>query len=227
MRDLELGFRARATAIAGALALAVLAPGPVTAQPTPTDFTAVVREKMPAVVGITTRQRVEEMEQSPSIPGDLPFREFFRRYYDERSGPRPQRPRQALGSGFVISAEGHIITNNHVVEDAAEIQVVFGERANVPATVVGRDPATDIAVLKVEPQPNMAVASWGDSAAAEPGSWVIAIEARSDWAAPSRSGSSRRGRAISVPAPTTTTSRRTPRSTAATPAVLSSTPAAR
>jgi len=153
----------------------MLSPLPGAAQQAPADFTAVVKQKMPAVVGITTRQRVEQQEQAQAIPDDLPFREFFRRHFDERSAPRQRQPRQALGSGFVISADGHIITNNHVVEDADEIQVVFGERNNVPATLVGRDPATDIAVLKVEPQPNMAMASWGDSDAAEPGSWVIAI----------------------------------------------------
>jgi serine protease Do len=75
----------------------------------------------------------------------------------------------------VIGSDGHIITNNHVVEDAEEIQVVFGERTNVPGRLVGRDSATDIAVLKVDPQPNMAVVAWGDSDAAEPGSWAISI----------------------------------------------------
>jgi serine protease Do len=162
---------------AGALVAGALIPGlPAAAQqpPVPTDFTAIVREKMPAVVAVTTRQRVEE-QRGQALPEDLPFREFFRRFHEERANPRQQRPRQGLGSGFVISPEGYVVTNNHVIEDAAEIQVVFGNRTNVPARLVGRDPATDIAVLKVEPQPNMSVAAWGDSDAAEPGSWVIAI----------------------------------------------------
>jgi serine protease Do len=161
--------------LAGILAALTLAPLPAAAQPVPTDFTEIVKQKMPAVVAITTQQRVEEQEQAQSLPDDLPFREFFRRYYGEPSGPRQQQPRQALGSGFVISPDGYIVTNNHVVEDAAEIHVVFGERNNVPAKLVGRDPATDIAVLKVDPLPNMAIVTWGDSDAAEPGSWVIAI----------------------------------------------------
>jgi serine protease Do len=161
--------------VAALLAVLAFAPLPVTAQPVPPDFVAVVKEKMPAVVAITTRQRVEEQEQAQALPDDLPFREFFRRYYGERPEPRRRQERQALGSGFVISSDGYIITNNHVVEDAEEIQVVFGERTNVPARLVGRDPATDIAVLKVAPQPNMTVAAWGDSDAAEPGSWAIAI----------------------------------------------------
>ena len=165
----------RRQVFAGVLAALTLAPLSAAAQQVPTDFTAVVKQKMPAVVAITTKQRVEEQEQAQSLPDDLPFREFFRRYYGEPSAPRQQQPRQALGSGFVISRDGYIVTNNHVVEDAAEIHVVFGERNNVPAQLIGRDPATDIAVLKVDPQPNMAIATWGDSDAAEPGSWVIAI----------------------------------------------------
>lgn len=136
--------------LAAALTVMTLAPWSAAAQSTPKDFTAIVKQKMPAVVAITTRQRVEEQEQMQALPDDLPFREFFRRYYDERSGPRQPQLRQSLGSGFVISQDGHIITNNHVVEDADEIHVVFGDRNNVPAQLVGRDPATDIAVLKVD-----------------------------------------------------------------------------
>lgn len=151
------------------------APTPTLAQQAPTDFTAIVREEVPAVVAITTKQRVEEQRQARSVPEDLPFREFFRRYFDEGANPDQQEPRQALGSGFVISRDGYVVTNNHVVEDAAEIHVVFGEQNNVPAKLVGRDPSSDIAVLKVDPQPNMAVAAWGDSDTAEPGSWVIAV----------------------------------------------------
>jgi serine protease Do len=179
MPQLILRSTFRAGALATILVVGALTglPAPLLAQQAavPTDFTAIVREKAPAVVAITTRQRVQEREQEQALPEDLPFREFFRRYYGERPEPRRQQPRQALGSGFVISADGHIITNSHVVEDADEIQVVFGERTNVPARLIGRDPATDIAVLKVEPQPNMTFVAWGDSDAAEPGSWAIAI----------------------------------------------------
>jgi serine protease Do len=162
---------------AGVLAAVMAAPAIAQQPPVPTDFTEIVRQKMPAVVAVTTKQRVEQaQQQAQSIPEDLPFREFFRRYFDERSGPREPVPRRGLGSGFVISPDGYVVTNNHVVEDAAEIQVVFNDRNNVPAKLVGRDPSTDIAVLKVDPPPpNLAVVAWGDSDAAEPGSWVIAI----------------------------------------------------
>ena len=169
-------FEPRAVIAAGTLAVMTLYSPPALAQQgPPADFTAIVKQQTPAVVAITTKQRVEEQDPPQSLPDNLPFREFFRRYYGNRSGPQPQQERQALGSGFVIGADGHIVTNNHVVEDAEEIHVVFNDKTTVPARLVGRDPATDIAVLKVDPRPDMAVINWGDSDAAEPGSWVIAI----------------------------------------------------
>ena len=140
----------------------------------PTDFTAIVREKMPAVVAVTTKQRIEQQEETQTFPDDSPFGEFFRRYRGNRTEPREQE-RQALGSGFIISQDGYIVTNNHVVEGADEIHVVFNDKTNVPAKLVGRDPSTDVAVLKVDPRPNMTVVQWGNSDAAEPGSWAIAI----------------------------------------------------
>jgi serine protease Do len=170
-----LRFDPRAVIAAGALAVMTLSLPALAQQGPPADFTAIVKQQTPAVVAITTKQRVEEQDLAQSLPDDLPFREFFRRYYENRPGPRPQQQRQALGSGFVIGADGHIVTNNHVVEDAEEIHVVFNDKTTVPARLVGRDPATDIAVLKVDPRPDMAIVNWGDSDAAEPGSWVIAI----------------------------------------------------
>ena len=169
--------RLPASVIGGALLLlasAVVTPS--LAQHPPTDFTAIVKQKMPAVVAVTTRQRVEERQQhAQSTPDDQQLPEFFRRYFGERSSPEQQQPRQGLGSGFVISTDGYVVTNNHVIEDADDIHVAFGENTPVPARLVGRDPATDVAVLKIDPQPNMAVTTWGNSDAAEPGSWVIAI----------------------------------------------------
>src|SRR4029453_11536743 len=144
---------------------------PALAQQVPPDFAAIVRQKAPAVVAITTKQMVEE--QRPSISDDMPLGELFRR--DEQPSPPQQRARQALGSGFVINPNGFIITNNHVIENASEIHVIFADRTNVPAKLVGRDPATDVAVLKIEPRPGMAVESWGNSETMEPGSWTIAI----------------------------------------------------
>lgn len=140
---------------------------PVVAQQGPPDFTQIVRQKAPAVVAITTKQMAEEQ---PAIPDGLPFGDLF-----PRGGPSRQQSRQALGSGFVIRPDGYIITNNHVIENATEIHVIFADRTNVPAQLTGRDPATDVAVLKIDPRPGLQVVSWGNSDAIEPGAWTIAI----------------------------------------------------
>lgn len=149
-------------------------PKPAMAQQaaTPPDFSGIVREKLPAVVAIRTQQMVEE--QGGALTDDSPLGEFLRRYYGDNGRPRQER-RSSLGSGFVINSDGHIITNNHVIEDASEIRVVFSDQTTVEAKLVGRDPATDIAVLKIEPRPNMTVVTWGDSDKMEPGAWTIAI----------------------------------------------------
>jgi serine protease Do len=171
--------RRRTGVFAGALLILICAvPLPVLAQApaAPADFTAIVRQIAPAVVAIATKQMLDEQRgPAESLPELLQFGDLFRRFGEGRSSPRQPEVRRSLGSGFVISADGHIVTNNHVVENASEIQVVFMDKSTAAARLVGRDPATDIAVLKIEPKPNMAVASWGDSDRMEPGAWTIAI----------------------------------------------------
>ncbi|GLS39713.1 protease Do [Mesorhizobium tianshanense] len=137
---------------------------PVAAQEIPNDFTAIVRQKIPAVVAITTRQIIQ---------GQTTLDDFFSPFGNP--GPAQPQVREALGSGFVINPQGYIVTNNHVVADATEIHVVFSDKETLPARLVGRDPGTDIAVLKVDPRPNMTTTAWGDSDAVQPGAWTIAI----------------------------------------------------
>ena len=174
--DRRLITRLRAGVTGGAfLVLASTTPVPVVAQQAPTDFTAIVKQKMPAVVAITTRERVEQQQLEQSAPDDQSMEEFLRRRFGGQANPEPQEPRQALGSGFVISSEGYIVTNNHVVENAEEIHVVFGERNNVPAKLVGATRPRMSRCSRLTRSLNMAVATWGDSDTAEPGSWVIAI----------------------------------------------------
>ncbi len=141
--------------------------------PAPPDFTELVRTRLRSVVAVTTRQRIEERE--PAIPDDSPFGEQLRRYFDEGPRQRERRTRASLGSGFLIG-DGHIVTNNHVIADASEIRVVFQDRTSRTARLIGRDPATDIAVLKLdEPATDQPALEWGDSEALEPGAWTIAI----------------------------------------------------
>ncbi|WP_287294552.1 Do family serine endopeptidase [Mesorhizobium sp.] len=139
---------------------------PLAAQEIPNDFTAIVREKIPAVVAITTKQIIQDQ----ATPGD-----FFSPFGSPGLGPAQPQVREALGSGFVISSDGYIVTNSHVVAEASEIHVVFSDKETLPAQLVGRDPATDLAVLKIEPRPNTTTTAWGDSDAVQPGAWTIAI----------------------------------------------------
>jgi serine protease Do len=81
----------------------------------------------------------------------------------------------SLGTGFVISPDGYIVTNNHVVEDVEKITVKFNDTHELPATIVGRDPKTDIALIKVEPKEPLFALPLGDSEAVRPGEWVVAI----------------------------------------------------
>ena len=120
--------------------------------------------------------------QFPLPPGN-PFEDFLEDFFG-RGGPGgpggpngggPARPTRALGSGFIIDPAGYIVTNSHVVENAEEIEVAFQDGRTLEADVVGTDPATDIALLRVESDAPLPTLAWGDSDASEVGDWVIAI----------------------------------------------------
>jgi serine protease Do len=138
----------------------------------PTSFADLAERVAPAVVSIQTSGTA--MVSQPMLPPG--FEEFFggRPFHDRRL-PREHR-QSGEGSGFVISADGYIVTNNHVVEDMDEITVHFLDGSELPAEVVGRDPKTDIALLKVDPQGTLlATIALGDSDAVRAGDWVVAI----------------------------------------------------
>ena len=150
------------------------------------DFTALVEEAAPAVVNISTRQTVQSPSGSggfhsfPDLEGLPPiFREFF-----ERSLPMPRSPQdgnkgrqreaQSLGSGFIISADGYVLTNNHVIADADEIIVRLPDRSELIAELIGTDPRTDVALLKVKGK-NLPTVKLGKSNDLKVGEWVLAI----------------------------------------------------
>jgi len=142
------------------------------------DFTPLVEEAAPAVVNISSTQKAPARGGgAPPMPDfdDLPpiFRDFF-----ERSLPRDPRPRQreaqSLGSGFIISADGYILTNNHVVADATEIIVRLSDRSELKAELVGTDPRSDVALLKVDGK-NLPTVRLGKSDELKVGEWVLAI----------------------------------------------------
>ena len=137
-----------------------------------------------AVVNISTSQNVRGPEgQSglprPRVPEGSPFQDFFDEFFRQQEqgngGRRQPRKVQSLGSGFVIDPEGIIITNNHVIADADEITVDFADGSSLIATVIGTDPKTDIAVLRVEPKEPLQAVTFGTSKSARVGDWVMAI----------------------------------------------------
>ncbi|MBS7661529.1 DegQ family serine endoprotease [Pseudomonas lalucatii] len=149
------------------------------------DFTELVEEASPAVVNISTRQKMPARAATgggqlpmPDLEGLPPiFREFFERNIPQvpRSpGGGRQREAQSLGSGFIISADGYVLTNNHVIADADEIIVRLSDRSELEAKLVGADPRSDVALLKVEGR-NLPTVRLGKSEELKVGEWVLAI----------------------------------------------------
>ena len=145
--------------------------------PAPISFAELAQIVSPSVVNITTSTTMAAADQTmPMIPEGSPFEDFFRDFMDRNQGG-PQQPRrgQALGSGFVVSEDGFIVTNNHVVANADEIEVEFFSGKTLPAEVVGTDPEIDIALLKVESDEDLPFVNLGDSDDARVGDWVMAM----------------------------------------------------
>ena len=118
-------------------------------------FAAVADEAMPSVVNVSVKTRRAASESAEPPGGDERFREFFGQdFYDRFFRRRPPRDEsRAAGSGVIADARGYILTNNHVVEEAAEIEVRLSDDRKFKATIVGRDPKTDLAVLKIDAPP--------------------------------------------------------------------------
>ena len=147
---------------------------PVLARGVPDGFADLAERLMPAVVNISTSQTVDT---NATPPGQPPFNDFFEEFFRQRQDPQAPSRRKvsSLGSGFVIDPEGIIITNNHVIEEADEIVVNFSDGSKYDATVIGRDPKTDIAVLKIKADKALPFVPMGNSSSARVGDWVIAI----------------------------------------------------
>ena len=142
------------------------------------DFTATAEKTTPAVVHIRSTygkplaSNRGPQQQAPDFFNDGPFRDFF----DFKQMPQqPQGPSQSSGSGVIISKEGYIVTNNHVIENATEIEVIFSDKRSVKAKLVGTDPSTDIAVLQVKDQGILPTLAFANSDAVRVGEWVVAV----------------------------------------------------
>lgn len=161
------------------IALVVLLPSHALAREVPDSFADLAARLLPSVVNVSTTQVVEGNPgiELPELPPGSPFEEFFKEFR-ERGQPRQQQTRRratSLGSGFVFDHEGHIVTNNHVIQDADEVTVILHDETRLEAKVIGRDTKTDIAILKVEPSARLVPVQFGDSDMARVGDWVLAI----------------------------------------------------
>jgi serine protease Do len=151
-------------------------PAPITPRPNaPASFAQLTARLLPTVVNISTSQTLKGPARGdlPKLPDDSPLNELFKNFL----GPRGGQPRQvtSLGSGFIIDPSGYIVTNNHVIENGEQITVILADDTSLPARVVGRDPQTDLALLKVNPAKPLPATRFGDSDKAQIGDWVIAI----------------------------------------------------
>ena len=151
----------------------------VPVQMVPQNFSALAETVSPAVVHIRVAKTVKSMGPAFGPSNRNPFgdNEQFRDFFGHRFDPqrRPESKQPALGSGFIIDKAGYIVTNNHVVDGADSIKVILKDETEYPAKVIGRDPVTDIALIKVETKGNLPTVPLGNSDNLKVGEWVAAI----------------------------------------------------
>ncbi|MCC7273757.1 MAG: DegQ family serine endoprotease [Alphaproteobacteria bacterium] len=195
----RIGLYAAAPALGAALAAAAVTVVPfASAQTTPPvtapaglhaalpGFADLAERVSPAVVNVSTTQRISArqgvMPDMPQFPEGSPFNEFFKRFFEQGPGRQgrggddaPARRARSLGSGFVIDASGFVVTNNHVVDGAQDIDVTMQDGTELKAKLIGRDPKTDLALLKVDAGRPLPYVNLGDSDRSRVGDWVVAV----------------------------------------------------
>lgn len=153
----------------------VLSPLPAAAKSAPESFADLAEKLLPSVVNISSTQVVREDRgpQAPQLPEGSPFGDSFREFFNRNQGA----PRRAtsLGSGFIISTDGLVVTNNHVIDGADEITVTLSDDTQHSAELVGRDPKTDLALLRIDADRVLPAVPFGDSTKSRVGDWVVAI----------------------------------------------------
>jgi serine protease Do len=195
-----MGIRKRLTWLslalvaAGVIVIGQLSPAPPAQASAPVDqqvrsgapasFANVIEAVQPAVVNISVSGAMSNVEGAPGAPFE-DFEDFLRRFFDRQSLPGdPPRTRpapretpmfQGMGSGFIVDPKGYVVTNQHVVDHASDITVTLHDGKRLPATLVGVDEKTDLAVLRVETDQTLPYASFGDSDRTRIGDWVVAI----------------------------------------------------
>ncbi|MBT3361484.1 MAG: DegQ family serine endoprotease [Rhodospirillales bacterium] len=172
----RVGVSPVAWIVSAFLALAlVLAAAAAQAKAPPDGFADLAEKLLPAVVNISTTQTIQGRTgpEAPQLPPG--FEEFFKEFFDRNQPKQRKRKATSLGSGFIIDASGYVVTNNHVIQDAEEITVILQDDTRLDAELVGRDPKTDLAVLRVKPEKDLPAVSFGDSDKMRVGDWVVAI----------------------------------------------------
>lgn len=169
------------TITAPAPTAAALAGSPATG---PASFADVAERVTPAVVNVAVRGKLGEQlagphSRMPELPEGMPFPEFFKRFFEERGmpghGQGGPKAVQGVGSGFIISPDGYLVTNNHVVDGADEVTVMLNDGSRYRASVKGRDAKTDLALLKIEANKALPYVEFGDSGRTRVGDWVLAV----------------------------------------------------
>ena len=186
-------LRTGASAIVLALTFAGAALADAAASQPMVSYADIVAADKPAVVTVTTEVSVPQETAQAGPDGAMPPEEFFRRFFEQNDpgqgmpqipgmdggrGMNPEAPQQkgqALGSGFIISADGTIVTNNHVIENATKITVTLDDGKELPAKLIGADAKNDIAVLKIEFDGKLPTVAWGNSDVLRAGDPVLAI----------------------------------------------------
>jgi serine protease Do len=192
---------AASVAIASAIGLGAVTSGtaPVFAEAVRVDtqqqpgFADVVEKVSPAVVSVRVKAKMQPAAAGPdgmfgqgfeNLPDDHPMKRFFREFRGFENGPRaernrPGRPERARpvsqGSGFFISEDGYLVTNNHVIDGGSEFTVVMDDGTEIDATLVGSDPRTDLALLKVEEERTFTYVTFADDSKVRVGDWVVAV----------------------------------------------------
>jgi serine protease Do len=163
------------------------------------SFAPLVKKVMPAVVNVSAtlkpgasssedmdngNQDQDQDQGGPDLGGpnrsfpQSPFDEMLRRFFEQQGRPMPREQHEhtvALGSGFIIDPSGYIVTNNHVVENADKVTVIFQDNSEHTAKVIGRDTKTDVALLKIDAPKPLPYVSWGNSDSEQVGDWVLAV----------------------------------------------------
>ena len=159
------------------IALITWTPSDILARGTPDGFADLAERLLPSVVTIETSQKAKKDKRGHGPQFDFPPGSPFRDFFEEFNKRRRDSPRRgaAVGSGFIISADGYVVTNNHVIENADSVEIVLYDDQRLEGQVIGKDPKTDLALIKVEPKQSLKPVNWGDSKIARIGDWVVAI----------------------------------------------------